>query len=66
MFVKLLTSDLYLSFVPLIHGKAVRYDSVLTNLKYCVQQLLHEELATDLGSRLLSSLSVRDIWLVDI
>ena len=44
--------------------QAVRYDSPLSNVKYCLQQLMRDNLESDCGRRLLSALAVRDIWLV--
>ena len=44
--------------------QAVRYDSPLSNMKYCIQQLMHEDLESECGRKLLSSVSIRDIWRV--
>lgn len=40
---------------------AVQFDSPLPSAKYCVQQMLHEELDLQRGRTLLSAASVRDI-----
>lgn len=40
---------------------AVQYDAPLPNTKYCIQQMLHEELELPSGRLLLSAPSVRDI-----
>lgn len=42
--------------------QAVTYDNPLCNTKYCVQQLMHDNLDSESGRKLLSSTSVRDIW----
>ena len=44
--------------------QAVRYDSALSNMKYCLQQLMHDNLESERGRRLLSATAVRDIWLL--
>lgn len=50
----------------LMRMQAVRYESALSNMKYCLQQLMHDNLESDCGHKLLSALAVRDIWLCSL
>lgn len=42
----------------------MRYDSPLSNVKYCLQQLMHDDLESACGRMLLAAVAVRDICAV--
>lgn len=47
-------------FISLL--QAVRYDNHYTNTKYCLCQMLREQLETTQGKKLHAAQSTREIW----
>ena len=47
-----------------ITQQSIVYDNTDTNTKYCVQQMLHEELEKEKGKQLLAANTLRRIWWV--
>ncbi len=49
----------------LVSFQACDYDSLSNNVKYVVQQLMREELETEKGKALHSSINMQEIWWVN-
>ena len=42
--------------------QAVDYDNYASNTKYCLAQLLHDQLETELGQSLMKATTMRELW----
>lgn len=42
--------------------QAVDYDNYASNTKYCLAQLMHDQLETELGQSLMKAKTMRELW----
>ena len=42
--------------------QAVDYDNYASNTKYCLAQLMHDRMETELGQSLMKARTMRELW----
>lgn len=57
----IVTVSMHVTMIPFI-VQAVDYDNYASNTKYCLAQLMHDRVETELGQSLMKAKTMRELW----